>query len=162
MKTAMLVVALLTAGIVLLVVFLPNERSAKKSAVIKASPDKVFAVVTNLSDQRWRSHVKQIQILDASPGKEIWIEKTHRGPELKFRTRLKSAPNRFEIEIIDNPSFGGYWTGVFSAYGNSETTIEFSEHVVVSGIFPKLMSHLFFDVSESVETYIDDLRKAVE
>jgi hypothetical protein len=162
MKMTLIVIALLVVAILLLGVFLPSERSATRTAVIKANPEKVFAAVTDLSNQGWRSSLKEIQILDASPGQEIWVEKPVNGPELKFRTKLKMPPHRFEIEIIDNSSLGGHWIGVFSPYGKGETAVDFSEHIVVSGVVSKLLSYLFFDVSESIETYIADLKKAVE
>jgi hypothetical protein len=162
MKMILIVTVLLVVAILLLGVFLPGERSATRTAVIRANPEKVFAAVTDLSNQGWRSKIKELKILDVSPGQEIWVEKPVHGPELKFRTKLKTPPHRFEIEIIDNSSLGGHWIGVFSPHGVGQTAVEFSEHVVISGLVPKLMSYLFFDIGESVEAYIADLKKAVE
>ncbi len=141
---------------------LPIERSAKRKTVIKANPEKVFATVTNLSDQKWRSRIGEIEIVDSTPTREVWIEKPQKGPKIKFRTKVKDSPNRFEIEIIDNPQFGGYWVGTFHSTSNGETEIEFSEHVVVHGILPKLLSYVFFNIEESVDTYIADLKRRVE
>jgi hypothetical protein len=140
---------------------LPSERSAKRTVLIKASQETVFAKVTEVSNQAWRSQIGGIEVIDATPGREVWIEKPKNGPPIKFRTRVKTHPSRFEIEIIDNPRFGGYWVGAFSATTNGETAVEFSEHVV-DGLIAKLMSYAFFSVDKSVDRYIKDLQRALE
>jgi len=142
--------------------FLPSERSAQKTARIKAPPEKVFATITDLSRQGWRSQVDQVEVLDSTPGREVWLERPKWGPPHKFRTRLKNPPHRFEIEMIDNPSFGGFWVGTLRATENGETEIEFTEHVIVNGPFAKVMSRLFFDLESSITTYIEDLKRATE
>jgi len=155
----------LLASIVLVAaigVSLPNERSSKRKSIIKADIEKVFSRVTEISNQSWRSQIETVEIVDSTPGQEVWIEKPKRGPSMKFRTKVKNHPGRFEIEIIDNPRIGGHWVGTFNSTPNGETEVEFAEHVVVHGLIPKLMSYVFFDIDQSVDTYIDDLKRAVE
>jgi hypothetical protein len=141
---------------------LPSERTATRKATIKAPPEIVFSKVTSIANQEWRSNVGRVEVTNSTQGQEIWIETPKKGPPLKFRTKVKTPVSRFEIEIIDNPSFGGHWVGTFNPVGEGETEVEFTEKVIVTGIFPKIMSHLFFDVDQSVETYISDLKKATE
>jgi hypothetical protein len=142
--------------------FLPSERLAKRTAKIKASPEIVFAKVTDISNQKWRSNVEKVEVVDLTPGQEVWTEYPKKGPPIKFRTKGRIPLSRFEIEIIDNPQFGGHWVGTFAPVGIGETEIEFTEKVMVIGIIPKIMSYIFFDVDESVEVYLADLKKVIE
>ncbi len=162
MKIAILVVL----GIVLLfglfVVFLPSERKYTKTEIINANVDKVFAIVTNLEAQTWRTDGPSIQTLENTSGSEVWIEKPKHGPEIKFRTKTKQAPNLFVIEIIDNPQFGGTWTGKFSSTSDGKTKIEFTESVSLNGFFSKLFSYAFFNIEKTVEQYVADLKAEAE
>jgi|688.fasta_scaffold313677_3 hypothetical protein len=142
--------------------FLPSERTASRKAIIKAPPEVVFSKVTNIADQEWRSTVGEVEVTDLTQGQEVWIEKPKKGPPIKFRTKVKNPVSRFEIEIIDNPNFGGHWVGTFNPVSKGETEVEFTEKVIVTGIIPKIMSHIFFNVDQSVEIYINDLKKATE
>ncbi len=160
----LIIIGLISISIIIigLGVILPNERSARRKVTIKASPEKLFETVTNLSNQSWRSDVGVVEVVDTASGQEVWIEKPKRGPEIKFRTKVKTPPNRFGIEIIDNENFSGNWIGTFTPKQDGETEVDFAEHLIVQGFIPKLMSYLFFNVDKAVETYIEDLRKATE
>ena len=157
---------LVVLGIVLLlsliVVFLPSERSYSKTEIINSNVDKVFAIVTNLEAQGWRTDAPSIQIVDKTSGSEVWIEKPKHGPEIKFRTKTKRAPNLFVIEIIDNTQFGGTWTGKFSSTSDGKTEIEFTESVSLNGFVSKLFSYLFFNIEKTVEQYVTDLKNEAE
>ncbi len=141
---------------------LPSERSFTAKEIINSNQEKVFKTVTNISNQKWRSQIGAIEIIDSTEGGEVWIEKPTRGPSIKFRTKAKFFPNRFEIEVIDSSDFGGNWTGTFAATSDGKTEIEFTERVIVSGLIPKLLSYAFFNVEKSVKMYIKDLKAAVE
>jgi len=162
MKIAMLVVLGIVLLMSLFVVFLPSERSYSKTEIINANVDKVFPIVTNLEAQGWRTDAPRIQIVDHTFGSEIWIEKPKHGPEIKFRTKTKQAPNLFVIEIIDNPQFGGTWTGRFSEANDGKTKIEFTESVSLNGFVSKLFSYMFFNIEKTVEQYVADLKTEAE
>ena len=162
MKFIILGIAGLVGIIVVIVYLLPSERVAKRKAKIAAPIEVVFNKVTEISNQQWRSNVEKVEVNDLTYGQEVWTETPKKGPPIKFRTKLKSPVSRFEIEIIDNPQFGGNWVGTFVPVGANETEIEFTEKAIALGIFPKLLSYLFYDIDASVETYIEDLRKAME
>lgn len=162
MKTAIFIVLIILIFLGLIVLLLPSERSYTKTEIINANVDKVFAIVTNLETQGWRLDAPHIQIMDKSSGSEVWIEKPKHGPEIKFRTKIKNAPNLFVIEIIDNPQFGGTWTGKFSALGDGKTQIDFTESVSLNGFTSKLFSYLFFNIKRTVDQYIADLKIEAE
>ena len=162
MKLGLMIVLGVVCVLGLLVVLLPSERSYTKTEVIGANIERVFAVVTNLQAQSWRTDAPQIRILDQRVGAEVWIETPKHGPEIKFRTKVKTAPNLFVIEIIENPQFGGTWTGKFSATEDGKTRIEFTETVALNGFVSKLFSYVFFNIEKNVEQYVADLKAEAE
>jgi hypothetical protein len=162
MKIGLLIVLGLVCVCAVLVVLLPSERSYTKTEVIGANIERVFAVVTNLEAQSWRTDAPGIRILDQRAGAEVWIETPKHGPQIKFRTKVKTAPNLFVIEIIDNPQFGGSWTGKFSPTEDGKTRIEFTESVALNGFVSKLFSYVFFNIEKTVEQYVADLKAEAE
>lgn len=162
MKTVWIILLATVAVLGLIVMMLPAERSYTKTEVINANIEKVFALVTNLEAQSWRSDAPQIQLIDKTLGTEVWIEKPQHGPEIKFRTKVKNPPELFVIEIIDNPQFGGTWTGKFSATSDGKTKIEFTEAVSLNGFMSKVFSYVFFNIQKTVDQYVADLKVASE
>ncbi len=53
----------------------------------------------------------------------------------------------------------GGWIGILTEKAVDQTEVEFTETVVISGLIPRIMSYVFFDIQESVDTYIADLSK---
>lgn len=162
MKIALIFIVVALIVVVIVVSLLPSERTHTQSEVISADVQKVFEIVTNLDQQNWRSDVGELTILDSTLGSEVWVETPKQGPKIKFRTKVKNAPELFVIEIIDNEGFGGMWTGKFSAIEAGRTKIEFTEQVSMNGFMPKLMSYLFFDIKKNVQRYIADLKQVAE
>lgn len=162
MKIILISVVVILAMVFSLGFFLPNRRFVTRKAIIKAIPEKVFTKVSDISNQNWRSQIGEIEILNSTPGQEVWIEKPKKGPSIKFRTKAKRSPILFEIEIIDNPQFEGHWVGHFSPTTNGQTEVEFSEQIVMNKFIPKLLSYAFFNIEDSVDTYIKDLKTALE
>jgi len=162
MKAALLVVLTIIILLSVIVALLPSERSYTKTEIINANIDKVFTIVTNLEAQGWRLDAPNIQIQDKTSGAEVWIEKPKHGPEIKFRTKIKTAPHLFVIEVIDNPQFGGMWTGKFSSKEDGTTQIEFTESVSLNGFTSKLFSYVFFNIEKTVDQYVADLKTHAE
>ncbi|MBC6415070.1 MAG: hypothetical protein GDA46_01580 [Bdellovibrionales bacterium] len=69
---------------------------------------------------------------------------------------------RFEIEVIDNPYFDGFWIGIFTKVDESKIQVDFQENIQLKGIISKVFSYLFFDIKKTVDNYIEDLAKSFE
>ena len=162
MKAAIFVALTIIILLSVIVALLPSERSYTKTEIINANIEKVFAIVTNLEAQGWRRDAPNIQIHDKTSGAEVWIEKPKHGPEIKFRTKIKTVPHLFVIEVIDNPQFGGMWTGKFSSKKDGTTQIEFTESVSLNGFTSKLFSYVFFNIEKTVDQYVADLKTHAE
>ncbi|MFN7901991.1 MAG: SRPBCC family protein [Holosporales bacterium] len=139
--------------------FLPNQRVASQKTVIDADREKVFKLVVDLQNQKWRTKAGEVVLLSSNEGQEVWTEEPTKGFVLKFKTKSKVYPEKFEIEIIENPNMSGGWVGTFVEKAPNQTEVEFTEKITINGIFPKIMSYAFFNIQDSVDTYIDDLSK---
>ncbi len=162
MKIGLVILLIIILIVAIVGLVLPNERSFTAKTIINSNPEKVFKTVTNISHQNWRSQVGKVDVLDSTEGREVWIEQPNKGPAIKFRTKVKISPTRFEIEIIDSEDFGGNWVGTFAETSDGKTEVAFTERVIVTKVMAKLLSYTFFNVEDSVNTYINDLKKAVE
>lgn len=149
-------------GIVIIVAILlsllPAERVGEVRTTLPAAREDIYRVVSDLRSHNWRSSLKQLKLLDATEGAEVWLEVPQKGPEMKFKTLTKVVPDRFEITMIDNPNIEAHWVGRFHATTPTTTEIHFVEKVHLKGWFAKGLSYLFFDVQASVEQYVEDLK----
>lgn len=152
-------VLLAVGGVWMASALLPERRIASKTRIYRSDREAVFSVVTRIADGSWRRRIRDIRVIDSSPGKEVWVEIPHSGPELRFRTCSLQRPFRFEIEIIDNSNLGGRWIGEFEKLSEGGTRVHFTEEVITSGLIAKFLSRIFFDIEASIEEYLDDLGK---
>lgn len=159
MKLTLIALSLILAAALLWAVRLPRTRAAEATRELAAPVERVFAVVTDIEDASWRSDLKDVRVLDRTPGREVWEEIPHRGPPIRFRTRARVSPERFEIEIVDGNGFGGHWVGEFHVVAPDRTRLRFVETAFTEGLVPTVMSHLFFDPERAVRTYLDDLAR---
>ena len=122
----------------------------------------MFKLVVDLQNQKWRTKAGEVTLLDATEGHEIWTEEPTKGFKLKFKTKSKIYPEKFEIEIIENRDVSGGWIGILTEKAVGQTEVDFTETIVISGLIPKIMSYVFFDIQESVDTYIADLSRDLD
>ena len=72
-----LVFALLVAGVVVYIdgARLPDDHSVSVTGVVPAAPDKVFALITNVTKGAdWRPAVKSVTPLAPDQGRDHWVE----------------------------------------------------------------------------------------
>ncbi|MFY7929723.1 MAG: SRPBCC family protein [Oligoflexus sp.] len=158
MKLAFLIALSMILITGVMVFLLPSERTGEVRANLPVPQEDVYRLVTDLRSQSWRSTVKELKILDAKDGAEVWMEIPKKGPEMKFKTVVKVKPERFEIALIDNPGLEAHWVGTFKATSPTTTEIHFVERVHLKSWLAKALSYLFFDVQASVDQYVEDLK----
>lgn len=123
-------------------------------AVFSCEPEKVWGIVTSLTNYAWRSDISKIEIQES--GKEF-TEYTKDGYATHFKITVFEPYGRYEFDM-ENENIKGHWAGVFS-YSDGQTTIDFTEDVTAKKFFmkPFVKSYL----KKQQVSYLTDLKKKV-
>ena len=111
-------------------------------AVFSCDIQKVWDVVTSLSNHWWRSDLSKVKILS----EKEFIEYTKDGYPTKFTVTCTEICKRWEFDM-ENSNMKGHWTGVFNKKGDC-TEIDFTEEVTAKKII--------------MRPFVKDLKKALE
>ena len=91
--------------------------------------EKIWGVVTNLSDQSWRSDIKKVDVIDEMN----FIEYTKDDFKTMFKTTNKQQNKIWEFSI-ENKNIVGLWSGKFYKHEGT-TTLDFTENIKAKKIF---------------------------
>ena len=154
------VAMIVLAGILALVgMLLPKEHRASRTVVYSATPDAVFAAITDFERfPEWRSDVKTVEILSNDGGFTRFREVGKNGAVI-YRVEAREPGSKL-VTRIDDPSlpFGGSWTLlVRPVAGGTELTIT-EDGEIYNPMF-RVMSKLVFSPYATIDTYQSDLRK---
>lgn len=115
---------------------------------------RVWKVVTSLTDCSWRSDIERIEIISDSQ----FIEITKSGCRTTFKTTRQEPCSLWEFDL-ENDNIKGYWIGVFC--GNEKTaTIDFTEHIEPKKWVPKPLVKIYLKHMQA--RYVRDLRQALK
>jgi uncharacterized protein YndB with AHSA1/START domain len=103
---------LMTIGLVVAIVgsMLPRDHVATASARIAGAPREVWSAISEPKDfPSWRTDVKQVEMLPATPSGIAWREHSGDGT-ISYVVDRSEAPTRLVTRISDqNLPFGGTW-----------------------------------------------------
>lgn len=122
-------------------------------AVFSCDIQKVWDVVTSLSNYWWRSDLSKVKILS----EKEFIEYTKDGYPTKFTVTYTEICKRWEFDM-ENSNMKGHWIGVFTDKGN-ETEIDFTEFVEAKKWFMKPFVKSYLRKQQS--QFVEDIRKAL-
>ncbi len=127
---------------------------ANIKAVFSCEVEKIFQIVTSLTDYAWRSDISKIEILES--GKEF-VEYTKDGYATRFKITVFEPCQQYEFDM-ENENMKGHWIGVFS-YSDGKTMIDFTENVTAKKLImkPFVKSYL----KKQQKAYVSDLKKEV-
>jgi uncharacterized protein YndB with AHSA1/START domain len=138
---------------------LPSQVTASRSAELKASPARVFQTVTNIEEQtQWRKDIASVRV--HSSGKS-WTEETTAGTIIDFEVLHKEPKTRFEIKFVSKQGFSGSWVGVFTPSSNG-TMVQITETIEIQNPIFRVMSRIFRFTDKFIDTYLAQLKEAVE
>lgn len=120
----------------------------------KDNVEKVWNIVTSLTDYAWRSDLSNIQVVNENQ----FIEYTKEGYATTFTITRTEPFKRWEFDI-ENDNMKGHWTGIFSEI-NGWTEVDFTEEVEVKKLFMKPFVRGY--LKKQQEKYIADLMKAID
>lgn len=123
-------------------------------AVFQCNVERVWEVVTSLTDYSWRSDLGKIET-----GKENqFIEYTKDGYATTFTITVQETCRRWEFDM-ENDNMKGHWTGIFTQEGK-KTEVDFTEDVQAKKLWMKPFVRGY--LKKQQKQYIQDLKKALE
>ncbi len=159
------VLAVLVALVVVIVAIgyaLPVKHVASRQARFPQSPDKVFAVITNVADfPAWRPSVKRVEVLPANNGRTRFREIGSDGSIL-YETDSVVEGTRLVNRIAD-PSlpFGGGWIYDLAPDGNGTRLTITEDGEVYNAVF-RFVSRFIMGHTRTIDQYLADLRKRLD
>lgn len=164
----MKMVGYILAGLVVLVLLvyvigliLPKERIETRQSVINAPPEELYSIVVNNEDWQYRSDLKDLKIINREGEMEVWDEVSTDGNVIRFATRDK-IPYSFYSFDMESKVMTGYWIAEFTEIEDGKTCFTATEYIKMKNPLLRVLSYLFFDIGEFMETYQADLKKRVE
>lgn len=172
--TALRAVTMVIAGLLaLLVLFgaiaygmgsrLPVEHTASVHGVIAASPEKVFARITDVAAApRWRPAVKAVTLLPEQDGKDHWVEDLGHGQTMTFLATRTQVPSYREV-LLDAPgaAYGGTWTyRLIAGPAANTTSLEITETGYIRPPVYRFVMAYVFGPTRNLDMYMKNLQAA--
>jgi hypothetical protein len=128
---------------------------AEKDIILKHNIKRIWDIIVNNNDYKWRTDIKKIKILEN--GKD-WIE--YYDIEEKYYTKFvlkeKEIYKLYSFEI-ENKNFYGNWVGKFTEINNNETKCIFVETIFIKNRIMNILAKLFLNIEKIQEKYFKDL-----
>lgn len=127
---------------------------SRKTVSLSSDIEKVWSVVTDLENWKWRSDLGALEILE--DGKKF-VEYTKDGYSTTFVITTFDRPFLYEF-TIENGNMSGTWSGVFRP-ASAGCEAEFTERVNVKKWFMRPFASGF--LKKQQEQYFRDLKSAL-
>jgi uncharacterized protein YndB with AHSA1/START domain len=155
---AILAIVMLTG---LVGMFLPATRTASAVREINAPPARVWRLLTDVAGQpAWRPNLSAVDVQDATPGRERWIERPKAGPAVRFQTEYQTHLTDWVI-AFSGPA-EGRWTGKLELLPGDRTRIRVEESSTVKNPWARVLARVAFDPQAFIQTYLDQLSRTAE
>ena len=131
-----------------------REIVSTATALMPYSPERVWAVVTDLDRWQWRSDLSRLDHI----GDDAFTEYDKTGFPTHF-TVTDRRPTSLWAFDVDNANLTGRWTGEFRQEGGG-TRLTFTETVTVKKPWMRLFAKGYLRRQQA--RYLADLRRALE
>jgi uncharacterized protein YndB with AHSA1/START domain len=146
-------------GLVVVIVgyLLPARHEVTVSATIPASPDAVWAVLTDpASYPTWRGDVTSVELLPTDSGHVAWRELGKNGA-IAFVVEEEARPTRLVTRITDRSlPFGGRWEYLVTGDGTG-SRVQITEHGEVYNPVFRFASRFIMGHSATARAYLKAL-----
>ncbi len=122
-------------------------------ATLPCEIQKVWELVTNYEDYKWRSDIGRTEVLN----EKQFVEYTKDGYATTFTVTITEPCKRWEFDM-ENSNMKGHWIGVFTPKGK-ETEIDLTEDVTVKKAFMKPFVKSYLKKQQT--RFVTDLKKAL-
>lgn len=161
--------ALIALGIVVVLLLavvaagwaLPVKHRAHAEATIAATPEQVFALITNVADfPKWRTGLRSVDVLPPSDGRRRFREVSKSGA-ITFAVDSEDPPRRLVGRIDDRSlPFGGTWTYELAPAANGATTLRITEDGEIYNPVFRFVSRYVMGYESTIRQYLADVARA--
>jgi hypothetical protein len=139
---------------------LPRDHVASVTAHIPAKPDDVWATITTPADfPAWRSDVKRVEMLAATPTGPSWREHGSNGA-ITFAVDTWEPPKRFVGRIADTGlPFGGSWEYRVEPDGPTASRVTITERGSIYNPIFRFVSRFIMGYTGTMKTYLNALAR---
>jgi hypothetical protein len=156
------VLVLLVAVVVVIGMLLPKRHVASRSAVIQATPERLFALISG--SQMWRPEVKSCELIEKD-GKHFQRETSQRGETVLYELQGSKPSLAIERRIAsENLPYGGKWSFTLepvNGEANQETRVRITEDGEVYNPVFRFVSRFVMGHTATLDAYLKALGKAV-
>jgi hypothetical protein len=162
MKIALMMVGvlvLLAVGVVVIGAVLPKRHVVVRSAIFKARPEKLFALIAG--NQDWRPDVKSCELIAGDGGKQFQRETSKRGETILYELKESRPPLAIQRRIATaNLPYGGTWSFELEP-ANGETRMRITEDGEVYNPVFRFVSKFVLGETATQDAYLKAMAKAV-
>jgi hypothetical protein len=155
MKIVLIVVGALVLLVLCVVVvgaLLPKRHVVSSSAMFKAQPDKLFALVAG--SQNWRPDVKSCEMITGDGGRQFQRETAKNGDSMLYEIEGVNPPLSIQRRIAgENLPFGGTWTFAFEPM-NGGTHVRITEDGEVYNPVFRFVSRFITGQTATMDAYL--------
>lgn len=159
---ALVLVALAFGGLLALGAGQPLEHVASVQARFAATPEAVWALATDIEGHPdWLSMFDSVRRVEDVEGRPCWLYEGAFGPMPTVLDEL--GPTRMVTRIAPDADLGyeGTWTYTLTPEADGGCTLTLREDGRVPSLLFRGMGALFFDVHDSMRTWLGDLGTAL-
>lgn len=129
-------------------------RKSNITITLHTDIQKVWNLVTDNNNFKWRSDLSSIEIIDDKK----FVEYTKNGFSTEFIITKKDEFKQYEFNM-NNKNMVGHWIGIFSETEFGGTKIDFTEEIHIKNPIMELLSYLFMNIKKMQEKYVEDLKR---
>ena len=148
-------IAALVAVAAIVGVLLPRDHVAGMSARIAATPDSVWAAITDAGGYTtWRKELKNVDVLPPTPSGPSWREHSSDGV-ITLVADVFEPPRRMVARIADkNLPFGGSWEYRVEPDGAAGSTVTIVERGSVYNPIFRFVSRFLMGHTSTIDRYL--------
>lgn len=147
------VLVAIPVGMTLVGATLPANYSASQSVDLPASPEAVFALLSDVSAQpAWRKGLERVEAVTGPTGQPAWREVYQGGRSMTLETTESDPPHRLVRTIVDAKGpFRGSWEFTIDPRGDGAATLTVVERGEIRNPLVRFSSRFMF----GREAYLD-------
>lgn len=151
----------LLVGVVALAgLMLPQNHSASSSVTLDATPEEVFAILTDFQAYPdWRSDVERVEVT-GGPGAGQRIREFGSNGEIPYRIEALGPPTTMVTRIEPGLPFGGTWTYELSS-SEGRTILRITEDGEVYNPIFRFVSRFIFGHDATIAAFLADVEGRV-